>query len=104
MKQHPVIGAGIMQPVELLADAAYLVRHHHENYDGSGYPDGLKSLDIPLGSRIVFVADAFNAMTTDRPYRRARSKQEATKILKDHAGHQFDPVVVGALESFIELI
>lgn len=104
MKQHPVIGAGIMQPVELLADAAYLVRHHHENYDGSGYPDGLKSLDIPLGSRIVFVADAFNAMTTDRPYRRARSKQEATKILKDHAGHQFDPVVVGALESVIELI
>ena len=104
MKQHPVIGADIMQPVELLADAAYLVRHHHEHYDGTGYPDGLKGENIPLGSRIVFVADAFNAMTTDRPYRQARSKHEATTILKDHAGSQFDPTVVGALESIIELV
>lgn len=104
MKQHPVIGAEIMEPVKLLADAANLVRHHHEHYDGSGYPDGLKSEEIPFGSRIVLVADAFNAMTTDRPYRRARSKQEAIRILKEHAGSQFDPLVVGALESIIELI
>ncbi len=104
MKQHPVIGADIMQPVELLTEAAYLVRHHHENYDGSGYPDGLKGEDIPLGSRIVFVADAFNAMTTDRPYRGARPRREAMRILKDHAGTQFDPRVVTALESVVELI
>lgn len=104
MKQHPVIGADIMQPVELLSDAADLVRHHHEHYDGSGYPDGLTGENIPIGSRIVFVADAFNAMTTDRPYRGARSKQEAMRILKDYAGRQFDPVVVQALESVIEVI
>ncbi len=104
MKRHPVIGADIMQPVELLTDAARLVRHHHERYDGTGYPDGLKGEDIPFGSRIVFVADAFNAMTTDRPYRRARSKHEAMKILKENSGTQFDPVVVKALESIIELI
>lgn len=104
MKQHPVIGAEIMQPVGLLTDAAHLVRHHHEHYDGSGYPVGLTGEDIPLGSRIVLVADAFNAMVTDRPYRRARSKVEALKILKDHAGSQFDPIVVRALESIVELI
>jgi len=104
MKRHPVIGADIMQPVELLTDAAHLVRHHHEHYDGTGYPDGLKGEDIPLGSRIVFVADAFNAMTTDRPYRRARSKQEALKILKEHADGQFDAAVVDALKSVIDLI
>lgn len=104
MKQHPVVGANIMQPVELLTDAARLVRHHHEHYDGSGYPDGLIGEDIPLGARIVFVADAFNAITTDRPYRRARSKRQAMVILKDHAGSQFDPGVVVALESVIELI
>ncbi|MGI0013877.1 MAG: HD-GYP domain-containing protein [Nitrososphaera sp.] len=104
MKRHPVIGADIMQPIELLTDAARLVRHHHEHYDGSGYPDGLAGEDIPMGSRIVFVADAFNAMTTDRPYRRARSKQEAMKILQEYAGYQFDRAVVRALESVIEVI
>lgn len=104
MKQHPVIGADIMQPVDLLTDAAALVRHHHEHFDGSGYPDGLKGKEIPIGSRIVFVADAFDAMTTDRPYRRARSKREAMQILEDHAGTQFDPIVVKALVSVIDLL
>lgn len=104
MKRHPVIGADIMHPIELLTDAAHLVRHHHEHYDGSGYPDCLMGEDIPLGSRIVFVADAFNAMTTDRPYRRARSKQEAMRILQEHSSSQFDPAVVRALESIINVI
>lgn len=104
MKQHPVIGADIMQPVDLLTDAAALVRHHHEHFDGSGYPDGLKGIEIPIGSRIVFVADAFDAMTTDRPYRRARSKREAMQILEDHAGTQFDPIVVKALASVSDLL
>ena len=99
MRQHPVIGAEIMQPVELLAGAADIVRHHHEHFDGSGYPDGLSGDDIPMGSRIVLVADAFNAITTDRPYRRARSKEEALRILKDGSCKQFDPVVVDALQS-----
>ena len=99
MRQHPVIGAEIMKPAELLTDAAEIVRHHHEHFDGSGYPDGLKGEEIPMGSRIVLVADAYNAITTDRPYRRARSKEEAFRILRDGAGKQFDPVVVDTLES-----
>jgi putative nucleotidyltransferase with HDIG domain len=104
MRQHPVIGAGIMRPVELLADAAEIVRHHHEHYDGSGYPEGMVGDDIPIGARIVLVADAFNAITTDRPYRKARSKEEALNILKDQSGKQFDPRVVVALDSIVNLL
>ncbi len=104
MRQHPVIGAEIMRPVELLAEAAEIVHHHHEHYDGSGYPDGLGGDQIPIGSRIVLVADAFNAMTTDRPYRKARPKNEALQVLKKHSGKQFDPRVVGALESIVDLV
>lgn len=103
MRRHPVIGAEIMRPVELLADSAELVRHHHEHFDGSGYPDGLSDGQIPVGSRILLVADAFNAITTDRPYRAARSKAEALRILRDGSGKQFDPVVVEALESIAPL-
>ncbi len=104
MRQHPVIGAEIMQPVELLADAAEIVRHHHEHYNGTGYPDGLEGELIPVGSRIVLVADAFNAITTDRPYRKARSKSEAMRVLREHSGKQFDPKVVAALESIVAVL
>jgi putative nucleotidyltransferase with HDIG domain len=104
MREHPLISAAIMQPVELLADCAALVRHHHEHYDGSGYPDGLKGEEIPMGARIILVADAFDAMTTDRPYRRGRSRSEALMVLREHASRQFDARVVRALESVIDLI
>lgn len=104
MRRHPVIGAEIMRPVELLADSAELVRHHHEHFDGSGYPDGLADGQIPVGSRILLVADAFNAITTDRPYRRARSKEEALEILRGGSGKQFDPAVVDALVSVAEFL
>jgi putative nucleotidyltransferase with HDIG domain len=104
MRQHPVIGAEIMRPVELLADASEIVRHHHEHFDGSGYPGGLRGEGIPMGSRIVFVADAFNAITTDRPYRKARSKAVALEVLKKNTGTQFDPQVVQALEGVIHLV
>jgi len=104
MRQHPTIGAEIMQPVELLAGAADIVRHHHEHFDGSGYPDGLKGEQIPVGSRIVLAADAFNAITTNRPYRRARSKEEALKIIRDGSGKQFDPAVVKAIEAIAHLL
>lgn len=103
MRKHPDIGADIMQPIELLAQASDIVRHHHEHYDGTGYPDGLVGGRIPMGSRIILVADAFNAMTTDRPYRRGRSTGEAVRILKDHSGRQFDPTVVRALERILDL-
>jgi len=104
MQAHPVISADIMQPIELLAEAAEIVRHHHEHWDGTGYPGGLKGEEIPIGARVVLVADAFDAMTTDRPYRRGRSKQEALKVLKDHAGEQFDAGVVRALETILETL
>lgn len=104
MRRHPVIGAEIMRPVEFLGDASEIVRHHHEHFDGSGYPDGLREQQIPIGSRVVLVADAFNAITTDRPYRKAKSKREAVEILKKHAGSQFDPSVVAALEAVQDLV
>ena len=104
MRQHPVIGAEIMQPVELLTDAAEIVRHHHEHYDGSGYPGALEGDAIPIGSRIVLVADAFNAITTDRPYRKARSKNEALGVLREYSGKQFDPKVVATLEAIVAIL
>lgn len=104
MRQHPVISAEIMRPVEFLGEAAEVVRHHHEHIDGSGYPDGLKGLQIPLGSRVVLVADAFDALTTDRPYRKGRSKGEALEVLAAHSGTQFDAAVVGALRSVLHVL
>ncbi|MDR7468145.1 MAG: HD-GYP domain-containing protein [Armatimonadota bacterium] len=104
MRAHPVISADIIQPIELLEKTAEIVRHHHEHWDGSGYPKGLRGEEIPVGARVVLVADAFDAMTTDRPYRRGRSKQEALAVLKEHAGKQFDAGVVRALETVIDAL
>jgi HD-GYP domain-containing protein (c-di-GMP phosphodiesterase class II) len=73
------------------------VRHHHERFDGRGYPDGLAGDDIPLESRIILVADAYEAMTSDRPYRKAPGEAVAVAELRKHAGTQFDPAVVAAL-------
>lgn len=101
MKRHPVISAEIMVPVEFLREASDIVRHHHEHIDGSGYPDGLKGEEIPTGSRVILVADAFDAMTTDRPYRKGRSKDDALKVLMEHGGRQFDRRVVRALDSVL---
>ena len=91
VKQHPAIGAEIISPVEFLKDAVPIVRHHHEKYDGTGYPDGISGLQIPLGSRIIAVADAVDAMLTDRPYARAKSLSQVREELKRCAGTQFDP-------------
>ncbi len=104
MKQHPVIGAEIMQPIELLSEAAEIVRHCHEHYDGSGYPDGTRGEAIPLGSRIILVADAFHAMTSDRSYRKARPREEALRELIRCAGKQFDRKVVDAFGSVVDTI
>ncbi len=100
MQRHPEIGARILERLELLRDAAPIVRHHQERYDGKldgtypGYPGGLSGESIPLGARIVSVVDAFDAMTTDRSYRRALSVEQATGVLRKERGHQFDPLVV----------
>ena len=74
-----------------------IVRHDHERWDGAGYPDGLRGDEIPLGARIVFVVDAFHAMTSDRPYRKAMTRDSARREMQRHAGTQFDPHVVRAL-------
>jgi putative nucleotidyltransferase with HDIG domain len=101
MQRHPEISADIMVPVEYFRNAAYLVRHHHEHYDGTGYPDGLKAEGIPIGSRIILVADAYDALTTDRPYRKGKAPVEALEVLKERSGKQFDARVVKELEEML---
>lgn len=102
MMKHSGVGADIIEPLEVLGKSASMVRHHHEHWDGSGYPDGLKGPAIPLGARIILVADAFDALTTDRPYRMGTSRREAMEVIQRNAGLQFDPVVVEALKRIVE--
>jgi hypothetical protein len=94
--RHPGISAKILARVAFLQEAIPVVRHHHERFDGGGYPDGLAGAEIPLGARILAVADSFDAMTSDRPYRRALDARQARLELKRSAGAQFDPLVVEA--------
>jgi hypothetical protein len=96
MNAHPVLGAQIIGPVDRLAPELPVIRHHHEWYNGSGYPDRLMGDEIPRLARILHVADAFEAMTADRPYRKALSKDQALAELRKFAGVQFDPEVVDA--------
>ena len=96
MRKHPTIGYEMLKDVEFLAAAAEIVYSHHERYDGKGYPKGLKGDEIPLGSRIFAVADAFDAMTSDRPYRRALDWRKAREEIVNNNGVQFDPEVVEA--------
>jgi putative nucleotidyltransferase with HDIG domain len=97
MRQHTVIGAQMVLSAPGLAETAPLIRSSHERVDGTGYPDGLRCSNIPLGSRIIAVCDAFDALTTDRVYRRAIGTQAALDELARHAGTQFDAAVVMAL-------
>jgi putative nucleotidyltransferase with HDIG domain len=99
VKQHPVISDRILSEIDLPELVHEIARWSHERIDGMGYPDGLSGEEIPLAARIVFVADAFDALTTDRPYREARSPAAALRELRDNAGTQFCPRVVEALEA-----
>lgn len=96
VKEHPIQGARLLQPLEVLEPALPIILHHHERYDGTGYPKGLKGEAIPLGARILAVANAFEAMICDRPYRQALSVSKAAQEIGSHAGTQFDPKVVEA--------
>ena len=97
IKRHPVLGAEMLAPVEELAPAAPLVRHHHERFDGRGYPDGLRGEDIPVEARVVCVADAFDSMIRGRPYGYEISREAAMEEVERNSGTQFDPRVVRAL-------
>ena len=99
MHRHTIIGEQILLAVPELRGVAHLVRHSHERWDGGGYPDGLAGEDIPLGSRIVFCADAYHAIRSDRSYRKGRSAAEALAEIRSCGGTQFDPAVVEALEA-----
>jgi HD-GYP domain-containing protein (c-di-GMP phosphodiesterase class II) len=101
MKEHTVIGERIIADVEFLQGVRPLVLHEHERWDGAGYPHQLKGDEIPLGARIIFVCDAWHAMTSDRPYRTALPNEEAVRRLREGSGTQFDPAVV---ETFCELM
>jgi putative nucleotidyltransferase with HDIG domain len=96
IKDHPVIGAAIVHDIGSLTEVVELILHHHEAYDGSGYPHGLKGENIPLGARIIGVADAFDSMTTDRPYRRGMTINDAMRELLRCRGKQFCPVALDA--------
>jgi diguanylate cyclase (GGDEF)-like protein len=97
MAEHPVAGERILLRIPDLAAIAPIVRHEHEHWDGSGYPDGLEERNIPLGSRIILACDAYSAMITTRPYRRAMSREQALQELRAGAGQHFDPDVIDAL-------
>jgi putative nucleotidyltransferase with HDIG domain len=98
MRRHPEISSYILGELDLPKVVRDMARNHHERFDGKGYPDGLKGKEIPLAARILTVADAFDAMTSDRPYRRALSQEVAAAEIRRNAGTQFCPEVVGALE------
>jgi putative nucleotidyltransferase with HDIG domain len=97
IKEHPIVGAKIIEPVDFLKNSYKTIYHHHEKYNGSGYPDGLKEKDIPLCARIIAVADAYDAMGSDRPYRKKLSKEKILKEFTEQSGKQFDPQIVNAL-------
>jgi putative two-component system response regulator len=100
-KDHPLIGSEILGDIEELSEVASIVRHHHERYDGKGYPDGLQGDAIPLFSRILFILDAYEALATDRIYRKGLGKQKALEEIRKNAGTQFDPKLVN---DFIEVM
>jgi putative nucleotidyltransferase with HDIG domain len=102
MRRHPTIGAQIIAPFEFLAEAAVYVRHHHERWDGTGYPDGLSATAIPLGARIIAVADVYDALTSDRPYRQALAPDAALHYLAAEAGATLDADIVEAFLGLTE--
>lgn len=96
IKEHPIIGANIIKGIDALRNSIDVVKYHHERYDGSGYPEGLKGESVPIDAYIIAIADAYDAMCSDRPYRKAMTKEEAMEIIRQERGKQFHPAVVDA--------
>jgi two-component system cell cycle response regulator len=103
MRTHPAVGAAILGRMAALRQVAPAVRHHHERYTGGGYPDNLAGPAIPIEARVIAAADAYAAMTANRPYSAARTPQEAATELRRSAGSHFDPAVVDALLTVLGL-
>ena len=101
MRSHPNQGARIVEPIPFMGDAVDIVRSHHERWDGAGYPRGLRGEEIPLAARIFAIADSFDAMTSDRPYRSALEPEQAVDEIRRGSGTQFDPACVRAFEDLI---
>ncbi|RNC29839.1 MAG: 3'3'-cGAMP-specific phosphodiesterase 2 [Candidatus Dichloromethanomonas elyunquensis] len=101
LKQHPQWGADIIRPMQSLKGTVEIILHHHENYDGSGYPKGFKGEDIPLGARILRIIDSYDAMTSDRPYKRGMTEAQAIEELSRLSGQHYDPFL---LEKFIQIL
>ncbi|WP_053954943.1 HD domain-containing phosphohydrolase [Inediibacterium massiliense] len=101
IKKHPDMGYKILNASNMFHDIKYMIKYHHERYDGKGYPDQIKGENIPLGARILAVADVFDALTSNRSYRKAMSLDEAMKIIKDGVGTHFDPYLVEVFEEII---
>jgi diguanylate cyclase (GGDEF)-like protein/PAS domain S-box-containing protein len=101
IKRHPLIARDILQPIHALQDIIPLVLYHHERWDGKGYPSGLKKEQIPMGARIIALADVYHALVSDRPYRQAYSKLEAIKIIEDGVGKNFDPNIAKTFLSVV---
>jgi len=101
IKRHPQIGVDIIRPIKFFHNIIPLILYHHERWDGRGYPSGLKGEEIPIGARIVAIADAYQALTSNRPYRKAYSQEKALKLIKKGSGFQFDPMIV---TKFLQII
>jgi len=102
IKEHTIMGANIIKPVDFLKSSYAAIYHHHERYDGNGYPDGIKSEDIPASARIIAIADAYDAMNSNRPYLKKLNKDTILKELKEQSGKQFDPEMVKKFLSIID--
>ncbi len=100
MKQHTTLGADMLSSIHFPSPVVPIVRHHHENWDGSGYPEGLDGVDIPIGARILAVVDCFDALTSDRPYRQKLPVGDALSVLQDRRGSMYDPLIV---DTFVEV-
>jgi len=102
IRAHPKIGVDIIRPIQSFHGLLPLILYHHERWDGKGYPFGLKRSEIPIGARIIAIADVYEALISDRPYRKALSRKRAVKIIKENSGKQFDPKIVDALMEVLE--
>src|SRR5260221_565035 len=102
MKGHADVGADILKSIDFPYPGEPIVRHHHEAWNGSGYPQGLKGQEIPLGARILSVVDCYDAVTSDRPYRPRMTRQQAEQVLRDRRGLMYDPWVVDAFLKIVD--